>query len=250
MRTYAIGDLHLPGGDMKPMDVFGPQWERHFERIAEDWSRRVAEDDVVLIPGDISWAMRQQEAEPDLRAIGALPGRKILLRGNHDYWWSAIGRVRAALPAGMYALQNDAVVLGGQVFCGTRGWICPGEEPLNPEDVRVHAREVVRFRLSLETARRVAPDLPLTVLMHFPPAAERREEDSRFLSLAGEYGASRLVYGHLHGAGLRNALAGRRGAMHIHQVSCDGLGFRLLDLEAKERETDKRADVASEVLID
>ena len=235
MKTYAIGDLHLPGGDAKPMDVFGPQWERHFERIAEDWRRRVAKEDVVLVPGDISWAMRQQEAEQDLQAIGALPGRKILLRGNHDYWWNAIGRVRAALPAGMYALQNDALVLGEQVFCGTRGWICPGEEPLSPEDARIYNREVLRMRMSLEAARRIAPELPLTVLMHFPPTADP-QADSPFLSLAAEYGASRLVYGHLHGAGLRNALTGRLGAMYIHQVSCDGLGFRLLDLDEKERE--------------
>jgi len=238
MKTYAIGDLHLPGGDVKPMDVFGPQWERHFERIAEDWRGRVDEDDVVLIPGDISWAMRQQEAEADLQAVGALPGRKILLRGNHDYWWSAIGRVRAALPAGMYALQNDALVLDGQVFCGTRGWVCPGEEPLGPEDARIHAREVLRMRMSFEMARRIAPNLPLTVLMHFPPAAER-QGDSPFLSLAREYGARRLVYGHLHGAGLRNALAGRRGAMYIHQASCDGLGFRLLDLDAAEQQREQ-----------
>lgn len=235
MKTYAIGDLHLPGGDVKPMDVFGSQWERHFERIAEDWRVRVAEDDVVLIPGDISWAMRQQDVEPDLRAIGALPGRKVLLRGNHDYWWSAIGRVRASLPAGMYALQNDAVVLDSQVFCGTRGWVSPGETPLSPEDARIHAREVLRMRMSLENARRIAPELPLTVMMHFPPAAER-QGDSPFLALAREYGAARLVYGHLHGACLRNALCGRRGALYIHQVSCDGLGFRLLDLDAKERE--------------
>ena len=228
MKTYAIGDLHLPGGEIKPMDVFGPQWERHFERIAEDWRGRVTEDDVVLIPGDISWAMRQQDAEPDLQAIGALPGRKILLRGNHDYWWSAIGRVRAALPGDMYALQNDALALDGQVFCGTRGWNFPGEEPQDPDDARIFAREVLRMRMSLETARRIAPDLPLTVLMHFPP-------DSHLLALAKEYGAMRLVYGHLHGAALRNALQGRWGGMYIHQVSCDGLGFCLLDLENAEK---------------
>ena len=233
MKTFAIGDLHLPGGDLKTMEVFGQQWERHFERISEDWRRRVAEGDVVLIPGDISWAMRQEDAAQDLRAIGALPGHKILLRGNHDYWWSAIGRVRAALPAGMSALQNDALAIGEQVFCGTRGWICPGEEPLSPEDARIYAREVLRMRMSLEAARYIAPKSPLTVLMHFPPVAEH-QADSEFLSLAKEYGASRLVYGHLHGAGLRHAISGRHSSLWIHQVSCDGLGFRLLDLDEAE----------------
>ncbi len=233
MKTFAIGDLHLPGGGIKPMDVFGAHWERHFERICEDWCARVAEQDVVLIPGDISWAMHQAEAEADLQSIGRLPGRKILLRGNHDYWWSAIGRVRAALPGGMYALQNDALVLENQVFCGTRGWTLPGEEPMVPDDARIYAREVLRMRMSLEAARRIAPKLRMTVLMHYPPTGEKRAE-SAFLSLAREFGAARLVYGHLHGVGLRHAVAGECGGVYVHQVSCDGLGFRLLDLDEAE----------------
>lgn len=235
MKVFAIGDLHLPGGDVKPMDVFGAHWENHFERISADWRMRVAPEDVVLIPGDISWAMQLEQAKADLLAIGELPGRKILLRGNHDYWWSAIGRVRAELPPGMYALQNDALVLDGQVFCGTRGWICPGDTPLPEDDARIYAREVLRMEMTLNAARRVAPDLPLTVLMHYPPAPEP-QGTSDFLRLVEESGAVRLVYGHLHGAGLRHAMTGRRGGVFIHQVSCDGLGFRLLDLQEAEGE--------------
>ena len=88
MRLFAIGDLHLPGGDNKPMDVFGPHWAHHFERIAQDWHERVASEDVVLLPGDLTWAMRLQDAVPELQAVDALPGRKLLIKGNHDYWWS------------------------------------------------------------------------------------------------------------------------------------------------------------------
>ena len=112
MTVYAIGDLHLPA-EQKPMDVFGPHWIDHFQRISEDWRARVSDEDVVLIPGDITWAMQLDAARPDLNAIGALPGRKIITRGNHDFWWSAIGRVRDALPEGMYALQNDGMALDG-----------------------------------------------------------------------------------------------------------------------------------------
>jgi predicted phosphohydrolase len=244
MRVFAIGDLHLPGGGGKAMDVFGPHWERHFERIGADWRARVATEDVVVIPGDISWALHLQDAAADLQAIGELPGRKILLRGNHDYWWSAIGRVRAVLPAGMYALQNDALVLDEQVFCGTRGWVCPADAPADKENAGIWARELLRMEMSLKAARRIAPELPMTVAMHFPPWGERsgqqgqlsgRVAPSPFLRLAEDYGATRLVYGHLHGASLRYALSGRVGGLYIHQVSCDGLGFRLLDVEQAEQ---------------
>lgn len=235
MKVYAIGDLHLPGNGVKPMDVFGAHWENHFAKIAQDWRARVHPEDIVLIPGDISWAMYLQDAEADLAAIGELPGRKILLRGNHDYWWSAIGKVRAVLPKGMYAVQNDAMVLDGQLFCGTRGWMIPGPDyKLSEDDDRIYRREVLRLEMSLQSARRLAPDLPMTVMMHYPPLNER-SDTSQFLSLVQAYGAQRLVYGHLHGAGLRNAPAGMWGNVAIHQVSCDGLGFRLLCIEAAER---------------
>ena len=113
MSIYAIGDLHLPGHAEKPMNVFGSHWDRHFEVISEHWRRMVAPEDVVLIPGDISWAMQLEEALDDLRAIAALPGQKLLLRGNHDYWWSSLTKLRAVLPEGMRVIQNDALKLNG-----------------------------------------------------------------------------------------------------------------------------------------
>ena len=128
MRLFAIGDLHLPGGDDKPMEVFGDHWEGHFARISQDWCDRVTDADTVLIPGDTSWAMQLQAAIPDLQAIGALPGRKILIKGNHDYWWGGIGQVRKVLPVGMLAIQHDTVDLGTCIVCGTRGWAYPTEE--------------------------------------------------------------------------------------------------------------------------
>ncbi|HML48569.1 MAG TPA: metallophosphoesterase [Clostridia bacterium] len=117
MSIYAIGDLHLPGNETKPMDVFGSHWERHFEKIAADWRARVTEADAVLLPGDISWAMYLQDALRDLQAIDELPGKKFLLRGNHDYWWNSLAKVRAALPKGMVALQNDAWRFGDVMIC-------------------------------------------------------------------------------------------------------------------------------------
>ena len=109
---YSISDLHLGNNVDKPMDVFGKKWEGHFDKIKKDWFEKVSEDDVVLISGDISWAMTLEEAKPDLFSIAELPGTKILLKGNHDYWWQSIGKVRGVLPASMRALQNDVIRIG------------------------------------------------------------------------------------------------------------------------------------------
>jgi len=113
VRVFAIADPHLSSQNPKPMDVFGSGWEGHPEAFFEGWRRVVGPDDLVIVAGDISWAMRLDEALPDLQAIAELPGRKVLIRGNHDYWWPSISRLRAALPEGMYAIQNDSVVIEG-----------------------------------------------------------------------------------------------------------------------------------------
>lgn len=229
MKVFAIGDLHLPGNDVKPMNVFGEQWDRHFERISEDWRRRVEPEDLVLVPGDISWAMHLKDALGDLEAIGHLPGRKVLLRGNHDYWWSSISRVREALLPGCYALQNDSLVLDGVAVCGTRGWVIPGEPGISAEDDRIYARELLRLEMTLRSARSRADGRPLIAMMHFPPLMENRR-DTGFTRLLEGYGVAHVVYGHLHGKSLASAFRGALRGVCYHQVSCDGLGFRLYQL--------------------
>jgi len=224
MTIYAIGDLHLPVGDDKPMEVFGSHWEGHWQKIKEDWLSTVHDDDIVLIPGDISWAMQLEHAAEDLHAIGALPGRKIILRGNHDYWWSSITRVREALPEGMYALQNDALILDDVVFCGSRGWTIPQGE--DGETARIYARELVRMRLSLEKAEKIADGRPVIFLTHFPPLGEGGVTTS-VSEMLEEFPVSDVVYGHLHGASVKTAFAGNVNGINYHFVSCDGLGFKL-----------------------
>ena len=235
MDIYAIGDLHLPGGADKPMNVFGDQWEGHFKRISQDWAARVSEDDVVLIPGDISWAMQLQSALPDLLAIGSLPGKKILLRGNHDYWWGSISRLRDALPKDMYAIQNDALLLDGTVFCGTRGWTLPGNST-TAEDEKIYRRELQRMEMSLERALKLRPER-LVVMCHFPPLGEGGAE-TPLSSLLTRYPVDDVVYGHLHGASLRSAVNGFFHGMRFHCVSCDGLQFLPLRLPDKKVERD------------
>ena len=230
MDIYAIGDLHLPGGDNKPMDVFGPHWEGHFEKICADWIRRVGEEDVVLIPGDISWAMQIGEALADLRAIGELPGKKILLRGNHDYWWCGISRLRELLPGGMFAVQNDAMRIEDTVFCGTRGWTLPGSGS-PPEDEKIYSRELQRMEMSLERAGTLGGSR-LVVMCHYPPLGEGGAE-TRLSQLLSRYPVDDVVYGHLHGASLRGKVEGLIGGIRYHCVSCDGLDFKLYRLPEK-----------------
>ena len=224
MTIYAIADLHLSDGD-KPMDVFGPHWSGHFSRIQTDWMDRVKPTDVVLLPGDLSWAMQLEDARSHIRAVSKLPGRKILLKGNHDYWWSGIGKLRAVLPAGVYAVQNDCVALDGVLFAGSRGWLLPGEGT-SAEDERIYLRELQRLELSLAAARRLSADAPLIGMAHYPPLAPGKT-DARPARLFAQSGASHVVYGHLHGSALGYAFRGLMDGVIYHQVSCDGLGFRL-----------------------
>ncbi|MGN1250027.1 MAG: metallophosphoesterase [Candidatus Spyradocola sp.] len=230
MRIYAIGDLHLPGAQSKPMDVFGAHWEGHFEKIEQDWRSRVQPEDLVLVPGDLSWAMTLEEATPDLQRICALPGRKLLLRGNHDYWWSSLTRVRALLPEGNWALQNDARVIGDAVFCGTRGWNVISETSTDAQNLKIYRREVMRLELSLKDAAAKAQGHPIVCMLHFPPFGEKREA-SGFTELLESYGVHTCVYGHLHGEGIRAAFEGERGGVNYKLVSCDSLGFRLHEVE-------------------
>lgn len=224
MAVFAIADLHLSSGD-KPMDVFGSHWENHFERISRSWRESVGQDDVVLLPGDISWAMKLDDACEHLEAIGRLPGQKVLLRGNHDYWWSAIGRVRAALPPGMYAVQNDAMTLGGVRICGTRGWVMPGEDT-SADDRRIYEREIIRLEMSLKRAQALACDGPLIVMTHFPPLSVA-EPDTAFTRLMEQYGVQKAIYGHLHGPATRCAFNGEHNGIDYRLVSCDALDFQV-----------------------
>ena len=226
MAVYAISDLHLPAR-VKPMDVFGDHWKNHFERIQADWRARVREGDVVLLPGDLSWAMRLEEAVEDLDSIAALPGVKLLLRGNHDYWWSSIGRVRRALREDMFALQNDSILLNGRLYAGSRGWTIPLSDAQDADEQRIYNRERMRLEMSLKNARARDALAPITVMMHYPPLTE---EAAGFSDILEAYGVEDCVFGHLHGAGLYGAVRGEVRGVRYHQVSCDGLDFRLYRL--------------------
>lgn len=227
MAIYGISDLHLSFSTDKPMDVFGAHWIGHAEKMAKAWDEIVGDDDVVLCPGDLSWALRLEEAEQDLAWIGARKGRlKVLGRGNHDYWWSAIGKVRRALPPSCVALQNDAVDLGDVVVSGSRCWAAPGALDFSADDEKIYQRELGRLRLSLETGRKLAQGRPLIAAIHYPPfAADRRP--TGFVELLEEFQVALCVYGHLHGRHAhRTAVVGEVNGVHYRLIACDFLDFR------------------------
>ena len=238
MRVYAIGDLHLPGGDLKPMDVFGPHWENHFERISESWRASVSDEDLVLVPGDISWAMQLADAAADLRRIAQLPGTILILRGNHDYWWSSLTQLRSNLPENMHAVQNDAYDAGDVVFCGTRGWTLPqpgsaetADGPAGTQDEKIYRREVMRLEMSLQAARRLAGERPVFAMMHYPPLLpEYARSGTEFTRLLTQYGVCRCVYGHLHGPSVQRGYNGLYNGVQYDLVSCDALRFALKDV--------------------
>ncbi len=205
------------------MTVFGKAWAGHPEVLFSRWRETVGEDDLVIIPGDISWAMRLEEALPDLMALARLPGVKVLIRGNHDYWWPSISRLRAALPPGMVALQNDAYVYGGVAVAGTRGWITPFDREFTEHDEKIYRREAERLKLSLADAAK-KPHEHLIVALHYPPFGPG-SEPTLFTELIEEARPDAVVYGHLHGADPERLPKDWKG-IPVHLVAADVLGFQ------------------------
>jgi len=224
---FALGDVHLSHAVKKPMDIFGSVWEDHDERIRENWMRKVSPDDTVLLPGDLSWAMTLAEAKADLEWLGNLPGRQILLRGNHDYWWSGIGRVRNQLTGNQTAIQNDAVSVEGYAVCGSRGWLLPSHPQFSDSDAVIYSRELQRLTLSLDAGARMG--LPLLVMLHYPPLSQT-DTDTEFTRMLEAYGVRLCIYGHLHGAAHRFAVQGTHNGVNYQLVSADYLNFEPLTL--------------------
>ncbi len=229
MAIYAIGDLHLSYGQAKPMDIFGSEWENHADRIKTNWNRVVGEDDLVIVAGDISWAMHLSEAAPDLKWLADLKGTKVLIKGNHDYWWNSIAKVRARLPASIYALQNDHLLWAGQAICGTRGWICPGEDGFdNEHDQKIYLREAQRLKLSLESAVSESR-FEIIAALHFPPY-NRKGQPSAFTEILEQYSVKLCVFGHIHDSGRDSIFQGEKNGVTYRFIAADGINFTPLKL--------------------
>ena len=228
MKVYAIGDLHLNGSRNKPMSIFGEKWHCHQQKIEQNWSGKVGCDDIVAIPGDISWAMTLTEAADDLKWIHSLPGRKILVRGNHDYWWKKITHLNS-LYESMTFLQNNAVAVGDIWFAGSRGWLCPGSYAFQEGDEKIYARELLRLEMSLKSCN--ATGQQIIALIHYPPVNEKHEP-SGFTELFEKYQVKRVLYGHLHDKkAFENALIGEWRGVDYQLVSADFINFSPLLIE-------------------
>ena len=227
MRIYGISDLHLSFSSDKPMHVFGEHWRGHDVKMASSWDAMVGADDVVLVPGDLSWAMKLEQAQQDLSWIGARAGRmKVLTRGNHDYWWGPIGKVRKALPPTLVALQNDAVDLGEVVVAGSRLWSCPGALDFDAADEKIYLREVGRLQSSLEAGKKMAAGRPLIAAIHYPPF-DKAKAGTPYSELLERFGVSLCVYGHLHGRHAhRTAFEGEKNGVTYRLIACDYLEFK------------------------
>ncbi len=207
------------------MDIFGDHWRGHAEQMAQAWDKIVAPEDVVLCPGDLSWAMRLEEAKLDLEWIGARPGLKILGRGNHDYWWSTISKVRATLPKSCVALQNDCYDLGPAVVAGTRCWAAPGALDYTEQDQKIYERECMRLKMSLEAAQKMAAGRPIVAAIHYPPFTAKKGPTG-FSELLEQFGVKLCVYGHLHGRRSHETAAqGLINGIEYRLIACDYLKF-------------------------
>jgi predicted phosphohydrolase len=234
---WTISDLHLSSVHPKPMDIFGDRWKNHPQRIAVAWRERVHDDDTVLIAGDISWAMKIEDAIPDLEWIAALPGRKVLIRGNHDYWCPrSVGPVRRRLPRGMTILSADATDTGDAVICGTRGWITPEMPGFDPaKDLVIYNRELAMLDRALAAARELAAGTkPIVVMIHYPPFLDRKLTQFAWRIAAG--GAAACVYGHLHRPqDWAMATQGIVDGVYYQLTSSDYLGFGPIAVRGLDR---------------
>lgn len=228
MKIFALADPHLSFGRPKPMDIFGPLWKDHHKAIAAAWDRVVGQQDVVLLPGDISWAHKALEVRLDLEFLAARPGRlKVLLRGNHDSWWPGPRKLRELLPPGFAAIHQDALRLEeGVVLCGARGWNLPSLPWSDPEkDPPLFQRELVRLEASLARASALRQDGDwLLALLHYPPLGPG-ESESPVLDRLARAGVRLAVYGHLHGEDHAWAPQGSFSGVELKFVAADFLNF-------------------------
>ncbi len=229
MPLFAISDLHLSLSGDKPMDVFGSCWENHHVKLRENWNRVVSQEDAVILGGDLSWALKLEGARADLAFIHALPGKKIIFRGNHDYWWKSYSKVQSALPESIKAVQNNYYPYGDIAVCGTRGWSVPFGESVAVEDEKIYQRELLRLQMSLESAQNDGFERLLATL-HFPPW-NARLEDTGFVEILHRFGVKLCLYGHLHGADHQRALQGNRDGIVYYFTASDYLDFMPVELD-------------------
>lgn len=223
MALYAIGDLHLCLGAPKPMDVFGGAWVGYMDKLREGMSV-ITEGDTTVLMGDLSWALDLQSSAADFAWINQIPGKKIILKGNHDYWWSTAAKFQKFCAEhgfeNLHLLNNNCHEYGDYAICGTRGWFFE-EERSGQHDEKVFRRELIR----LETSLKAAEEKQKYVFLHYPPRY-KGYECTEILQLLSKYGVRRCFYGHLHGGSHKLAMEGLWDGVDFKLCAADYIGFR------------------------
>ena len=228
MSIYAIADLHLSFNKDKPMDIFGENWYQHEEKIKKDWINNVNQDDLVILPGDFSWATYLDDTYSDFKYINDLPGKKLLLKGNHDYWWSTLTSMRSFIKENNFLniefLYNNSYMYKNVIIAGTRGWNV--NEKNNEKMIN---RELIRLELSLNDGiNKYGAEKNIIVCMHYPPIVKGDCYNSRkFIDIMKKYNVKKCVYGHLHSQAHNEAIEGMVEGIEFELVSADYLNFKI-----------------------
>ena len=230
MAIYTIGDLHLSFENPKPMNIFGDNWNNHEEKVKEDWLSKVKPGDTVIHPGDFSWAMYLDETIKDFEYLNSLPGRKIMLKGNHEYWWTTVTKMKKFLNEHNFQnidfLQNNSIEIEDKIICGTRGWSLINEN--TETDRKIINREALRLELSIKDG--INKGKEIIVFMHYPPAV-KQNINTEFMKILQKYNVKRCYYAHLHGKAIEDAVEGNVQGIELKLVSADSLDFKLLKIE-------------------
>ena len=235
MSIYTIGDLHLSFSQNKSMNIFGDNWNGHADKIRKNWMEKVNKEDFVVLPGDFSWAMYLKDTYKDFEYLEKLPGNKILLKGNHDYWWSGLSKMNEYLKENNFNninfLYNNSYLVENTIIAGTRGWNLTDSE----DNEKMLNRECIRLKLSLEDGiNKFGRDKEIIVFMHYPPISKAGISNGytqKYISIMKEYGVKKCYYGHLHGTSHSEAIEGNVDGIEFYLVSSDYLDFDLVKVK-------------------
>ena len=235
MSIYTIGDLHLSFSQDKPMNIFGDNWNGHADKIRKNWMEKVNKEDIVVLPGDFSWAMYLKDTYKDFEYLEGLAGNKILLKGNHDYWWSGLSKMNEYLKENNFNninfLYNNSYLVEDTIISGTRGWNLTDSE----DNEKMLNRECIRLKLSLEDGiNKFGRDKEIIVFMHYPPISKAGISNGytkKYISIMKEYGVKKCYYGHLHGTSHSEAIEGNVDGIEFYLVSSDYLNFDLVKVK-------------------
>ena len=235
MSIYVIGDLHLSFNENKPMDIFGDNWKNHEEKIKNNWIKNVTENDLVILPGDFSWSMYLEDTIKDYEYINSLPGKKLLLKGNHDYWWETITKMREFLQKNNFEnidyIYNNSYEYQNYIITGTRGW---NNNEKAQDNEKIINREKARLELSIKDGiKKYGEEKEIIVFLHYPPITKQDLQTNTktgFVQIMEKYNIKKCFYGHLHADSIKEAIEGKYYGINFKLVSADALNFKLLKI--------------------